>query len=99
MTLREFFNQDKPATAIVAGLGAELGFAVALTAGLLIAGEQVGDHLRWYGGMFIPLILLLRHYAKGRTHLRVVKTLIVVLFVTFLIFIACMLKARIIVFQ
>ena len=86
-------------TGIVAGLGSELGFVLVLAAGLLIAGEPVGNHLRWFGGMFIPLILVLRHYAKGREHLRVVKTLIVVFFVTFLAFIAYMLKVRIIVFQ
>ena len=64
-----------------------------------VAGEPVTAHLRWYGGMFIPLILVLRHYAKGRDHLRVTKTLIVIFFVTFIAFISYMLKARIIVFQ
>ena len=99
MNLKKFFTQDKVLTGIVAGLGSELGFVLVLAAGLLIAGEPVGNHLRWFGGMFIPLILVLRHYAKGREHLRVVKTLIVVFFVTFLAFIAYMLKVRIIVFQ
>ena len=98
MSIKSFFAQDKPLVGIIAGLGSELGFVVALAAGLLLAGESIGAHLRWFGGMFIPLILVLRHYAKGQGHLRVVKTLIVVLFVTFLAFIAYMLKARIIVF-
>ena len=97
--MKKFFAQDKVLTGIVAGLGTELGFVLVLAAGLLIAGEPVGAHLRWFGGMFIPLILVLRHYAKSREHLKVVKTLIVVFFVTFIAFITYMLKARIIVFQ
>lgn len=97
--MKKFFQQDKIAVGLVAGLGSEIGFVVALTIGLLIAGEPVTAHLRWYGGMFIPLILMLRHYAKGRDHLRVTKTLIVIFFVTFIAFISYMLKARIIVFQ
>ena len=97
--MKKFFAQDRVMTGLVAGLGSEVGFVVVLVVGLLIAGEPVGSHLRWFGGMFIPLILVLRHYAKGREHLRVVKTLIVVFFVTFIAFIAYMLKAKIIVFQ
>ena len=97
--MKKFFSQDKAIVGLVAGLGSELGLIIALTIGLLIAGEAIGDHLRWYGGMFIPLILVLRHYAKGQAHLRVVKTLIVVFFVTFLAFIFYMLRSRTIVFQ
>lgn len=97
--MKKFFSQDKVVVGILAGFGSELGFIVALTIGLLIAGEAVGDHLRWYGGMFIPLILVLRHYAKSQSHLKVVKTLIVVFFVTFLAFIFYMLRSRMIVFK
>ena len=97
--MKKFFSQDKVAVGLVAGLGSELGFVLVLTVGLLIAGEAVGDHLRWYGGMFIPLILVLRHYAKSQQYLHVVKTLIVVFFVTFLAFIFYMLRSRTIVFQ
>ena len=99
MTLKQFFAQDKTITGIVAGLASEAGFAAVLALGLLVAGEPIGAHLRWFGGMFIPILLVLRYYAKGQNHLRVVKTLIVVLFVTFIAFMAYMLKARIIVFQ
>ena len=84
--MKKFFAQDKPIVGIVAGLGSEVAFCIALTIGLLIAGEPVMAHVRWFGGMFIPLILMLHHYAKGRTQLRITKTLIVVFFVTFLAF-------------
>ena len=97
--MKKFFAQNKPLVGIVAGLASELGYVVVLARGLIIAGEPISDHLRWFAGMFIPLILVLRHYAKGKEHLTVVKTLIVVFFVTFLAFIIYMLKAQIIVIQ
>ena len=99
MTLKDFFAQDKPVVGIVAGLGAEVGFCVALAAGLLIAGEPIGEHMRWFGGMFIPVILLLHHYAKRREQLRVTKTIIILFFVTFLAFVIYLFKARLIVLQ
>lgn len=95
--LKKFFSQDRPLVGIVAGLGAEAGFCIALAIGLLIAGEPIGAHIRWFGGMFIPLILVLHHYARRREQLKVTKTLIVVLFVTFLVFMIYILKARILV--
>ena len=95
--LKKFFSQDRPLVGIVAGLGAEAGFCIALAIGLLIAGEPIGAHIRWFGGMFIPLILVLHHYARKREQLKVTKTLIVVLFVTFLVFMIYILKARILV--
>ncbi len=95
--LKKFFSQDRPLVGIVAGLGSEAGFCIALAIGLLIAGEPIGAHIRWFGGMFIPLILVLHHYARRREQLKVTKTLIVVLFVTFLAFMIYILKARILV--
>ena len=97
--MKKFFAQDKPIVGIVAGLGSELAFCIALTIGLLIADEPVMAHVRWFGGMFIPLILVLHHYAKGRTQLRVTKTLIVILFVTFLAFMIFILKTKALVLQ
>ncbi len=97
--ITRLFGKDTVAVGLVAGLGSELGYIAVLAAVLLIVGEPVGAHMRWFGGMFIPLILVLRHYAKGREHLRVVKTLIVVFFGTFIVFITYMLKANIIVLQ
>ena len=92
-SLKEFFAQDKVIVGSVAGLGSELGFVLALTAGLLIAGQPPMEHIRWYGGMFLCLLLVLQHYAKRREQLKVTKTLIVVLFVTFLLFIIYLLKS------
>ena len=97
--MKKFFAQDKPIVGIVAGLGSEVAFCIALTIGLLIAGEPVMAHVRWFGGMFIPLILVLHHYAKGRTQLRVTKTLIVILFVTFLAFMILIFKTKALVLQ
>ena len=97
--MKKFFAQDKIIVGLVAGLGAELGFCLALALGLMIAGEPLMAHVRWFGGMFIPLSLVLHHYAKGRTQLRVTKTLIVVFFVTFLAFMFYILKTKALVLQ
>lgn len=97
--MKKFFAQDKPIVGIVAGLGSELGFCLAFAIGLLIAGEPIMEHVRWFAGMFFPLILVLHHYAKGRTQLRVTKTLIVVFFVTFIAFMIYLLKTKALVLQ
>ena len=97
--MKKFFAQDKVIVGIVAGLGVELGFCIALAVGLLIAGEPIMAHVRWFGGMFIPMILLLHRYAKERTQLRVTKTLIVVFFVTFLAFMLYIFKTKALVLQ
>jgi hypothetical protein len=97
--MKKFFAQDKVIVGIVAGLGSEIGFCIALSIGLLIAGEPIMAHVRWFGGMFIPMILVLHHYAKGRTQLRVTKTLIVIFFVTFLAFMFYILKTKALVLQ
>lgn len=97
--MKKFFAQDKPIVGIVAGLGSELGFCVVLAIGLLVAGEPIMPHVRWFGGMFIPLILVLHHYAKEGKQLRVTKTLIVVFFVTFMAFMIYLLKTKAIVLQ
>ena len=97
--MKKFFSQDTILTGLVAGLGSELGFCLLLALGLVVAGEPVWTHLRWFGGMFVPAILVLQHYMKRRTQLRVVKTLIVVLFVTFLAFMVYTLRSGTIVIQ
>ena len=94
---KKFFAQDKVLVGIVAGLGSEVLFCLLLAIGLMVAGEPIAAHIRWFGGMFIPLILVLHHYARRREQLKVTKTLIVVLFVTFLAFMIYLLKARILV--
>lgn len=84
--MKRFFSQDKISVGLVAGLGSELLFCLLLAAGLLLAGEGIADHIRWFGGMFIPILLILRAYAKSRQYLTVTKTLIIIFFVTFIAF-------------
>lgn len=97
--MKKFFSTDSIITGIVASLGSELGFCAVLAAGLLVAGEPLAAHIRWFGGMFIPVILLLHHYAKRKEQLLVTKTIIVVFFVTFLAFMAYLLGNNIISFK
>ena len=84
--LKRFFNQDTVLTGIVAGVGSEVLSAALLWAGLAIAGEPAVAHLRWFGICFLPIVFILQRYAKGREHLNVMKTLLTVLFITFVAF-------------
>lgn len=86
-----FFRQNKIAVGIVAGLGSEALAALLLWVGLMVAHEPVSEHVRWFGIVFVPIILILRHYARKTDLLLVTKTLIVVMFVTFLAFMAAVL--------
>jgi hypothetical protein len=82
---RQFFHQDKVSVGLTVGLGSMAITALLLTAGLLLAGEPVNAHLRWYGAIFIPTILLIRYYVKQRLSV-VTKTLFIVFFLFFIAF-------------
>ena len=97
--MKKFFSQNNVLVGLVAGLGSEVAFCLVLAAGLLLAGEPIGAHLRWFGGMFIPILLTLRHYAKRKEQPITTKTLATVFFVTFIAFMFFMLKAHIIVLK
>lgn len=86
MTIKEFFSQDKPVVGVVGALLGELGGALLLWLGLLVAGQSATVHLRWFAACIVPPVLLLRHYAKKRTQLRATKAIIVVVFITFVAF-------------
>ena len=86
MFLSDFLKQDKPVTGIVVTIASEVIVAVLLWVGLLIAGINPLEHLRWFGACFIPPILFLRYYAKKKEQPTVTKTIIITIFVTFLVF-------------
>lgn len=97
--MKDFFSQDKVYVAIIVGLGTVLLVGCFLSIGMRLAGISFMDNLRWIGCAFIPLILILRAYMKTGKHLVVSRTLIVVLFVLFLIFIFAMMKTNSISFK
>ena len=80
-----FFHQDKVSVGLLVGLGSMAITALLLTVGLLVAKEPINAHIRWYGAIFIPLILLIRYYVKQRLSV-VTKTLFVVFFLFFIAF-------------
>lgn len=86
MTVKGFFSQDKPIVGVAAALLSEAGCAALLWLCLLVAGWSVTEHLRWFAACIVPPLLLLRHYAKKHKQLRVTKSIIVVVFVTFVAF-------------
>ena len=83
--MKQFFQQDTVAVGLVAGLGSIVLLALLLTAGLLIAGEPPMAHLSWYAGCFVAPLLIMRYYIKQQKSV-VAKTLMTVLFFTFIPF-------------
>lgn len=84
--MKQLFHHDTIPTGLTIGLGSEILTALLLWIALRIADEPASIHVAWFGICFIPPILLLRHYAKGKRHPRITKTLAVVLFITFIVF-------------
>lgn len=84
--MNDFFNQNKPLTGIIITLVSEVAVVVLLLLGLTIAGVSPAEHLRWFGACFIPPVLFLRHYAKKKDCPIVTKTIIITLFITFILF-------------
>ena len=83
--MKHFFQQDTVAVGLVAGLGSIFLLALLLTAGLMIAGEPPMAHLSWYAGCFVAPLLIMRYYIKQQKSV-VAKTLMTVLFFTFIPF-------------
>ena len=84
--MKRFFQQDTIAVGLVAGLGSIALLALLLTAGLLLAGEAPIAHLTWYAGCFVAPLLIMRYYIKQQKAV-VAKTLMTVLFLTFIPFV------------
>ena len=90
-------KKDNITTGIVLSLGSELLTALLLWAGLTVAGSlgaeglEPASHVKWFGVAFVPAVLLLQHHAKEK-HIVVTKTMIVVLFVTFVAFMVLFMK-------
>ena len=83
--MKHFLQQDTIVVGLVAGLGSIALLALLLTAGLFIAGEPPLAHLTWYAGCFVAPLLIMSYYIKMQKAI-VAKTLMVLLFVTFIVF-------------
>ena len=92
--MKSFFNKNTITVGLVAGLGSEFITGLLVLAGILIVGQSVGDNIRWFGFIFIPILFILRYYAKKTRNIIVVKTIIVILFVSFLAFFALFLTTN-----
>lgn len=92
----KYFKQDKISVGIVAMLLTGLVPAAILYVVLLIMGIPAIEKIRWFGGAFIPMILVLRHYAKLQQYPTTLKTCIIMFFITFVAFMAYLLSNKII---
>lgn len=92
-----FFKQDTVWVGLVAGLGSLLAGGLLVAAVFAVAGFDWEEHVRWFGFAFIPTLLILRTYAKRKEQLTVTRTLITVLFVTFLAFMVFLIKNHLLI--
>ena len=97
--MKKFFLRDSVVSAIVAGVGVMAVFCFLLWLGLEMAGESISSHIRWFGAAFIPLVLVLRAYAKTKKHIVATRTLIVLFFVVFISYMYYLLSNHIITFK
>lgn len=96
--MKQFFQQDSIAVGLTAGLGSLLATALLLAAGLLLAGEPPTGHLEWFAGCFAAPLLIMRLYIKhGKA--TAAKTMMAMLFVTFVAFMFVLFKTHSIVLQ
>ena len=86
MQVKDFFKEDRMAVGLVAGLGTETVALLILGVVCSLLHYPLVANLRWLGVCFVPLVLLLHYYAVRQRLLQVVRSLIVILFVTFIIF-------------
>ena len=91
--LKRLLERDTIATGLLLGLGAIIATAALLTLGLLVAGPPLGSHLRWYAACFVPPLLLLRYVIKLQ-RITITKTLIITLFLTFIPFMAYLIRSN-----
>lgn len=80
---------------ILAILLSECAVALLVGIGLVIVKEPIFGNIKWFATIFIIPILLLRHYAKQQANPALTKSMIVTLFLTFIVFFACMVKTNI----
>ena len=70
-----------------------LAAALLLTVGLMVAGEPLTEHLTWYAGCFVGPLLIMRYYIKLQKP-TVTKTLMTLLFLTFIPFMILLFKTH-----
>ena len=93
----KFFKQDTVWVGLLAGLGSLLAGGLLVAVVFALTGITWEEHARWFGFAFLPLLLILRTYAKRKEQLTVTRTLITVLFVTFLAFMVFLIKNHLLI--
>jgi len=77
------FKDDSVLSGVLLSLGSEVLTALLLAVALMIANCSVEDHIRWFAVCFVPPLLFLRRSAKQKSTPVATKTIIIVLFVSF----------------
>jgi len=92
--MADFFKREGILQGIILATGSEILAAALLYVGLLVAGIPAETRLRWFAVCFVAPLLLLRHIAKRKDKTMTMKTIIVILFVSFVAFMFLLLKTK-----
>ena len=92
--MSDFLKNDTVARAFFYALGSMAIVAILLWGGLAVAGMNVESHLRWFGICFLPPLLLLRYFVKRKDALVTTRTIILILFVSFIVFIFFLIRTN-----
>lgn len=84
MSLKTFLHKNQISTGVIVGLGLEIIGGFLLWVGLSAANIPIAANLRLFAAIFILPLLALRYYVKKTQHNVIIKTLMVLLFVTFI---------------
>lgn len=90
--IKQFFGQDRCAVGAIAVVGIEALSALVEWVVLMLLGMEPLANINYWVLVFVPALLVLRHYMKQRTSLKTTKGAIVALFVTFLAYMALFIK-------
>lgn len=88
-----FLKNDTTIGGVVITLGSEIVAALLVWLGLILFGTGVDGNIRWFAIAFVPPLLLLRHFSKRKDHPATTKSIIIVFFVSFIIFMFVLLKS------
>lgn len=96
--MKKLLNRNSIAFGVLVVLGLEALVGVLLWLGLMVFGQPVQDHLRWFAVAFVAPLMLLRYYAKEKLYPDTLKAVVTTLFVTFVLFMWYLLKYKYITF-
>lgn len=84
--MKRLLNHNSYAVGALFCLAVELLVGGILWGALMLSGIAPQEHINWFAGIFLLPILMLRYYAHNKGCPMTLKSLVVTLFVTFILY-------------